>query len=142
MSEWDEYGESTSEGRSFFSLEPGESTVIEYVSVKPKTFPAGSFSYQDEDLTVPSVTLRDEEGRDLEWDLLNTTARNRFLELKPESGTMLFVANHGTPKGKRYIAWTVRKATDKDSVRVAPVKPKAAPAETPAPAKVETEPDF
>jgi hypothetical protein len=146
---WDKYGEPENSGASFLSIEPGESQVVEFTGeVKDKTFLAkgedgkSAFPNQTEDITVPSVTVIDQDGIEVEFDLLNTTARNAFLKLKPEPGTQLFIANHGKPRGKGYVLWTVRKARETDAPGVKTEKTKVQVAPTPVAKSVNSEPDF
>lgn len=116
--------------------------MIEFLDVEDKTFEAGHFPNQKDEITVPSVKVIDENGAEVDFDLLNTTARNAFLKLKPEPGTQLFIANHGKPRGKGYVLWTVRKARETDAPGVKTEKPKAKAPETPAAKPVDDEPDF
>lgn len=73
-------------------------------SVKAKTIPAGTFNYQEEDITgVPSIEF--ENGQRL--DATQTVLKKELILLAPPVGSTISIVNLGKPKGKSYFDFDV-----------------------------------
>lgn len=146
MGTWDKYKTDENDQPGFVELKnEGDEFTGVLLSVEDRVIPANTFSYQPEDLTVPSVTFRGRSGRSMKLDLTSTVLRNQFVDEAPEVGDEVTIVRGAIPKGKRYILFTVKVSRGAGSAApkaAAPADPWAA---DPAPGnqgKLSDEPPF
>lgn len=134
MGSWDKYKTNEADQPGFVTLEnAGDSFTGTLVSVEPRVIPAGTFTYQPEDLTVPSLTFRNRAGRLMKLDATATVLKNALVDEAPEPGDEVTITRGDVPKGKRWIKYTVSVVRGNGAPKT------AAPAPKPP---VDDEPDF
>lgn len=140
MGSWDKYKTNEADQPGFVSLEnAGDSFTGTLVSVEPRTIPAGTFTYQPEDLVVPSLTFRNKAGRLMKLDATATVLKNALVDEAPEPGDEVTITRGEVPKGKRWIKYTVSVVRGKGGEAAPKASPKA---KAPGTSSDDDQPDF
>lgn len=127
MVDWNKYVEKDENGEAlerpgFVELKAeGDEFEGVLTAVDERTFEAGYFSHQKEDITVPSLTFK-KNSREYKLDLLATVLRNEVIEAAPDLGNTVKIIRGKVPRGKRYPLFTVKVRRAEDSSEAAPKK--------------------
>ena len=112
MGVWDKWEKPENDGPNYVQIDDeGDEFTGVLVDVQEHVTPKGTFPGQKEDTISPKLIF-DVDGEEYVLTAFRTVLKNEILEQQPEIGSTVTIKNLGKPRGKNYVNYRVKVASE------------------------------